>query len=658
MKLSFKIAILLLQGGLIFSRQLYETFPVEGGDYVVSTINGNISNPSGVEMGNYKGVYGCFVSSSKLQAIYFIDATTNSHTLVAGTPYIGGSSDGQLLHSTFNGPTRMAYDSANLRLFVAERRSGQLRMLDFSSDQTKTLLSPEYSVIRFERTVQSSSIFPGLDVQISGHVLFVVDTLKLYSVSSASGDLKDITSGAVVSEYTSLTDYFNINGYPISATLRSCIYSVAPDEKRRVLYVAVSYAKNVILRVPMNIAELYTAISVLAGDESVTYNGNTGGYTPPASINGNILDSPSTVRLAFPVHLRLVGDSSTLLFSEAYPTTVYGDFLFGSLTVRRISIDSGDVDTYCGVDFSVGNNSIYDSIGSPGGSSDGPTWSAEFAYPMSIAAKASTTDNKAKNEAVRFHSLIIADFSNNAVRYAAAHMNTPAPTPPPTYFQVTQAPSSSSSDGSGVLNSNKMADAMNAVVISIVSVCSCLCLILWIYLMRTRRKEKTGESAQQLPESNEGGGVDNSSGSGDDDLSWAAISLAAGGERTKGVTRSGVGGNMQGIALSVKKGVRRLLTDDSKGFRRWNIDSDDENWGDGELLDVSMSSQSNHSAESQSDRNAGNSKMDCAGKIVCHSYFMLLMYVRRIRRYVARSKFLDNRECGDRSNQCCQKSIF
>jgi hypothetical protein len=146
----------------------------------------------------------------------------------------------------------MAYDFTHNRLYVAERRSGHIRILDFPSDQTKTLLdSLTHSNLRLQYNIQTGSTFPGMDIQISNDVMYVVDTVKLYSIVAADGSgLGGLPyAGAVLTEYTSLTQYFSYKGYEFSASLRSCLYSVAPDSQRRVLYVAVSYARNVILQV-------------------------------------------------------------------------------------------------------------------------------------------------------------------------------------------------------------------------------------------------------------------------------------------------------------------------------------------------------------------------------------------------------------------------
>ena len=233
-------------------RSLYSTFPVEGGHYSVDTVSNNITKPAGVEAGYYKGQYGLFISSTMMYTISFFHYRTFERTLVAGVPNTYGSHDAQLLYSLFASPTRMAYDFKNNRLFVAERRSGNIRIVDFPSDQTRTLQNAETQAnIQLQYNLQTGSTYPGLDLQIAGDVLYAVDTVKLYSLTSADGSgLAGLPySGAVLTEHTALTQYFDYNGYEMSASLRSCVYSVAPDTQKGVLYVAVSYARNVILQV-------------------------------------------------------------------------------------------------------------------------------------------------------------------------------------------------------------------------------------------------------------------------------------------------------------------------------------------------------------------------------------------------------------------------
>jgi hypothetical protein len=233
-------------------RNLYSQFPVQGGHYSVDTVSNNITKPSGVEAGYFKGQYGLFISSTALYTISFLHYRTFERTLVAGIPNTYGSQNAQLLYSLFASPTRMAYDLKNNRLYVAERRSGNIRILDFPSDQTKTLQnSATQENVRLQYNIQTGSTFPGMDLQIGDDVLYVVDTVKLYAITASDGSgLAGLPyEGAVLTEYTGLTQYFANKGYEFSASLRSCIYSVAPDTARGVLYVTVSYERNVILQV-------------------------------------------------------------------------------------------------------------------------------------------------------------------------------------------------------------------------------------------------------------------------------------------------------------------------------------------------------------------------------------------------------------------------
>lgn len=233
-------------------RRLYSTFPVEGGHYSVDTLSRNITKPSGVEAGYFKGHYGLFVSSTVMNTISFFHHRTFERTLVAGVPNTSGSHDAQLLYSQFDGPSRMAYDFKNNRLYVAERNSGYVRILDFPSDQTKTLQNvATEGNLRLQHNIQTGGIYPGMDLQISNGVLYAVDTLKLYAIVDADGNgLENLPyQGATLTEYTGLTQYFANKGYEFSESVRSCVYSVAPDSQRRVLYVTVSNARNVILQV-------------------------------------------------------------------------------------------------------------------------------------------------------------------------------------------------------------------------------------------------------------------------------------------------------------------------------------------------------------------------------------------------------------------------
>jgi hypothetical protein len=195
-------------------------------------------------------------------------------------------------------------------------------------------------------------------------------------------------------------------------------------------------------------------IKVLLGDETLLFQGNVIGTPPPVSQNGNINNQMSSdgtitsgaanILLSFPLHLRLSYLGDTLYFSEGYPTTSDGQYLFGSLSIRRYRITTGEVDTYCGVDFSNNpfNESHYNLIGSVGGYLDTEITSALFKYPMSIAVVPTDTeldskDDKNKNpnnEIVAFHVIYVADQSNGAIRKIYPTMDTASPTILPTTF--------------------------------------------------------------------------------------------------------------------------------------------------------------------------------------------------------------------------------
>lgn len=233
------------------SNNLYEIFPVKNGYYNLKTINLNITKLLGLELGKYKDINGLFFTSISLNCIYFINLNNYYYNIIAGIPYSSGNNDGQLLYSTFNNPSRLLYYQNKNQLFITEKLTGIIRIIDFNSDQVKSLYyinnEGNKELLQFESNVQTGGDFPGLDIKLSNNILYVVDTIKLYQISSIVTD--NGQEIATVIEYTNLATYMDVHGYPVSANLRSCIYSVAPDEKRKVLYVSISYAKNLILQV-------------------------------------------------------------------------------------------------------------------------------------------------------------------------------------------------------------------------------------------------------------------------------------------------------------------------------------------------------------------------------------------------------------------------
>eukprot|EP01041_Mallomonas_annulata_P002527 gene2527-4914_t len=411
----------------------YDNTPgMNDGKFIVETIATDIQ-PSAIENGFFRDKAGWFISSSHVDNILFLDKLTFKLSLVAGVPHISTSTDGQLLFATFSDPTRMAYDVNSNILFVAERNTGYVRVVDFNSDVVKTMSksnNDEYVV--FSYGFQDADIFPSLDIQISGDFIYVTDTLKLYSITSSNG-IAGVSHGAVVTEYTALSSFFNAFGFPIVSNSRSCVYGIAPDATRQVIYVAITNAKNVIVAVPMDPNQSYKSIGVLAGDMSKTFYHGMGDIDTPVAVNGDVSISPSAALLAFPVHLRYSPDMDALYFSEAFPTTSDASFLFGSLTIRKLNLFTMVVETLAGVDFSH-NQTHYTQIGTSGGRKDGRVEVAQFAYPISICLSDTTTTTTGRT----FVEVVVADLSNNAIRrvtfkpYTDSGGGGSSPTPSPT----------------------------------------------------------------------------------------------------------------------------------------------------------------------------------------------------------------------------------
>jgi hypothetical protein len=157
--------------------------------------------------------------------------------------------------------------------------------------------------------------------------------------------------------------------------------------------------------------------------------------------DGTITSGATNILLSFPLHLRLSYLGDTLYFSEGYPTTSDGQYLFGSLSIRRYRLTTGEVDTYCGVDFSSNpfNESHFNLIGSVGGYLDTEISASLFKYPMSIAVVPTDSELAFKNDKSKnpnhepsFHVIYVADQSNGAIRKIYPTMYSPSPTISPT----------------------------------------------------------------------------------------------------------------------------------------------------------------------------------------------------------------------------------
>jgi hypothetical protein len=438
-----------------------------------------VTDPVGIVVGQYHGYKGLFISSFFTHSIYFLSLDHQGHTKVTMNPVkISGGTDsidldGSLSSASYAEPSRMAYDHTCNYLFVATRRTLKIRLLKLGQGVVSTLQGDDDVDISYGQPSQYS-LFPGIDIQnIDNRYLFVAVGSKLYRISSSSSTQSgeaasfcdSIGTSAVNEEYGSLSKYLEANNYGDNAR----VYSVAPDENRGYLYVAICDQKNVILKVPIDtvLARDFTLVVRLLGVESASWFGDTSLQQPPISSNGYAQYSGnSAVKLSFPMHLQFDQHNQYLYWSECFPYA--GDFLLGSLAIRRLSLITGHhptspfslslstvltllyslllstaglVDVYAGEDFSK-DMETYAYMGTQGGYVDGEVNVAQFKYPISFAL--STEED---NLGIATGVLYVADRFNNAIRRVANIVDTPAPsisfapTPVPTIsFSPTEKP--------------------------------------------------------------------------------------------------------------------------------------------------------------------------------------------------------------------------
>lgn len=290
---------------LMFAASVFINGQVLTSEFEVKTINYNITGPTGIDRGYYQGNSGCFIASVEQSSIYFIRDGFEDFTLVAGIPFQPGSKDGQMKYATFAAPLRIAYDKTYDRLFIIEKQSGYLRIINLKSDQVETLMTPadpttstsSYSKHSFMPSYQTEIMFPLYDIKVSSSsIIYLTNSDSVFSISlnhnsleyymvntSATSDLYYIYT------YNNVQNYFISHNYPMNDLVSRCyIYSISPDSSRDVLYISVAYAINVILSVPLSQDGSVDDIFVLLGNEQFVYLGNFMHVDVPYSKNGNI----------------------------------------------------------------------------------------------------------------------------------------------------------------------------------------------------------------------------------------------------------------------------------------------------------------------------------------------------------------------------------
>ena len=300
-------------------------------------------DPVGITTGEYDNTKGLFVSSYQSNTISFISLEHNGYTKLMESNVISGGiynmdTDGEIDTATYSEPTRLAYDHQCGLLFVACKGNKVIRVINFKDNLVSTLQTDQGDTITFSGSDQYQLSLPGFDIHsVDGDSLYVTDTTILQRVVTSSEEpyCESITSSAALISYHSLSYYMQLHEYPSN----SRINSVLLDERRNVIYVAISEGKNVILKVPTSAiySNQYGDISCLVGNEGLSWSGMTNTQFPPIATNGYA--SGGSVTLAFPMHLEMSGDSNTLFWTECFPYA--GEFLLGSLAVRRIDLDDG-----------------------------------------------------------------------------------------------------------------------------------------------------------------------------------------------------------------------------------------------------------------------------------------------------------------------------
>lgn len=396
-----------------------------------------ITDPVGLVVGDYEGVRGLFVSSFQTHSISFVSLEHGGHTrsveaeVVVGGTY-GVDYDGSFGEASLAEPSRMSFDSQCQILFVACKKNRVIRALDFNSRRVSTLQRKGGDKLTFSRHDQYQHDIPGFDVQsIEGDSIFISDLFSLTRVIVDEAPYcEHIVEEAVIVEYHSLTFYMNLNDYPSNAV----IHSILPDITRECIYVAISVGVNVVLKVPLSASynNQYTEIEKLVGNDKVKWNGVTTSQLPPVAQNGNVHSKNDNVTLAFPMHLQYDSRHNYLLWTECFPYV--DDYFLGSLTVRRMSMSTGDVDFFAGYNFCQ-DTDTYQLIGTHGGYRDSTVDFASFGYPVSIAFHADDV-----SAASGSGSMYVADKANNAIRRVAVVIDTSAPT---SVFLPSAAPSRS-----------------------------------------------------------------------------------------------------------------------------------------------------------------------------------------------------------------------
>ena len=399
----------------------------------VSTICTGISQPVGVEVGEYNGNTGVFVSSFDTNKIHFVDTSSGCEDTgdctfhdVAGSGE-SGVVDGDFHIATISDPSRMLFLADLNMLVVMDRANGILRYLDMANRYVGTFTSQLGDKI----SVLGSSVAdnnPELDIKVHGDYFYLSDSRFVYNLTGSDGTLYGALTAGVITQYSSLKAWQILNAYDISQH-KIFIQSVAVNSKTNKLFVAYTYERSAIVLLPMECKD-HSEIRVLSSD-NVIYDIPR---TFPKPRNGLLNSAPieSYALVTFPMHMVYVEADDVLYWVEVH--SHMSNNKLGAVAVRRLRFtdegtglgecDCASVDCNCGeIDYYAGNEGTFRSfLGRSIGFRDGFSNEAEFRVPLTISV---TSDMVGPV-------IYVADMENSAVRRVFTFVDTPSPTIAPT----------------------------------------------------------------------------------------------------------------------------------------------------------------------------------------------------------------------------------
>eukprot|EP01041_Mallomonas_annulata_P008058 gene8058-16518_t len=421
----------------------------------VSTANYGLKYPVGAVLGHYKNNYGLFISTFTTNAIYFMD--TNSSTCEISrcqtTQVTGfgsaGTSDGTLATASFSYPSRMAYLHQQGLLLVTDRANGYIRMINFHNSRVKSMIvrsyidsqnkaaGYKYSRLRVSGS-QLASNNPEIDIKTFRNHLYVSDSGGVYNITGHDGTLDTLYNYTVVHQYSALKTWQKEYSFDKSSN-KVYITSMAIDPIYEVMYIGLSYQRNAIIVMPLQITD-YNQIYVLTSDGMVwdkipiIFPIPMNGYIPPytdASISNSYNASAATV--TFPMHMHYDAIESTLYWIEVFAASASGtkSGALGAVAVRRLRFDRNIIDYYAG---NVGSFRAY--LGKVTGYVDGTADIAQFSYPTTLVFDST-------RKSIGGGPLIyVVDYQNQAIRTLSTYVKTSTPTIMPTIsFKPTLEPS-------------------------------------------------------------------------------------------------------------------------------------------------------------------------------------------------------------------------